>query len=145
MGSPYYHTEKDTPDKVDTAFLAQAVDRYDVAVSRLLASGPTCCEGPDEDLYEAVASLSRTPSGELSVDLAVTDANGVKAVGAAVEATLLTDDFFLVGEGTTTTDGDGRARIVFSREQAGSLREKSFVHVTAGRDYPLVERVLSVP
>jgi hypothetical protein len=145
--SAYYHTLADTPDKVDVDLLARAVDHFDGVIEALLERGPTCCRGRDPDLWRATVTHAERPGGELAVDVAVVDVDGLPVGGAAVEGWLLYDDFFPAGVLSAETDGAGRATLVYPAPMAsrrGTLG-KRFLDVTAGRSYPLAETLTEVP
>jgi hypothetical protein len=145
VSSPYYHTQEDTPDKVDLEFLAQAVDGFDSAVSGLALAGRSCCDESDPHVWRATTSSLTAPDGSLVIDVRATDAAGAPQAQAKVEAQLLYDDFFLAGTANGLTDADGRARLMFPPEQAAKKSGRTYVQVTAGQLYPLVEAVLSLP
>jgi hypothetical protein len=141
---PYYHTVKDTPDKVDTTFLAQVVDQLDGTVGRLLADPPQGFRGLDDKLWRAaVIDRPHSPGTALTVDVTVTSADGTPQAAAKVDGVILTDDFFPAAAVHGTTDAMGKATLVFPAglfEQGGSGNR--YLHVTAGPTYPLVEQVL---
>jgi aminopeptidase YwaD len=144
VDSPYYHTSEDTPDKVDVGFLAQAVDRFDKALAAFMDVGPTCCSAPDPEIWKAEATVAAGAAG-LTVDATITDAGGKPQGRAPASATLLYDDFFPGATVNGATDDAGMVRFQFSATDSAKGRGRRFVHVTAGPQYPLVERVLAVP
>jgi Zn-dependent M28 family amino/carboxypeptidase len=141
VAAPYYHTVADTPDKVDTALLADAVDRFDLALAELDAADDALLAVPDPALWRASASVVEN-DGQVTVSVAVTDAAGAPRAHAPVAALILTDDFFLGEEVSGTTDDVGNATLGLPAH-AGQPRRS--VHVTAGPVYPLVETVVSLP
>jgi hypothetical protein len=138
VDSPYYHTDADTPDKVDYPHLARAVAGFDRAIATLAASAAEgaldVAEPGDEELWRAAAVVE----GD-GVLVEVRDRHGQPCVGARVDATLLVDDFFVTGEAAGRTDDRGRARLALP-----VARAHGWLHVSAGHEYPLVERVLAV-
>jgi hypothetical protein len=146
VDSTYYHTTADTPDKVDPVFLATAVDEFDRAIDGLLAIGPTCCADVDPDLWKATVSAQpRTDGQPLVVEATVTDANGQAQASTNVDAILLYDDFFAAGSVKGTTDAAGHVLLSFPPAQVDMGKTKRFVHLTSGKDFPLVEAILSIP
>ncbi len=143
--SPYYHTDADTPDKVDAAMLAGAVDAFDQALGALLADDPPPFAAVDPKLWRAgVTAAARQPGQPLHVTATITDAGGAPQANAPARATLLVDDFFQTGLATATTDGNGVATFDFDAQAADAGAGRRFVHVTAGPKWPLVEQVLPI-
>jgi len=141
VDSPYYHTEADTPDKVDLARLAETVTLFDRAIDRLLAEPPERFAAHDPALWRAELS-ARMGGGRLIVDVAIASGAGSPRAGAAVEAVLFHDHFFESASGHARTDGAGRATLELACD--AELRGPRFVHVTAGERWPLVEAVLPI-
>lgn len=145
VDSPWYHTSEDTPDKVDTTMLAQAVDDFDVALGKLLTDAPSDFAGLDPKLWQAtVTAEPRGAADPLVIDVAVSDAMGAPQANANVEATLLYDDFFLAQQQHATSDTAGHATFTFPAAAAAQGAGNRFVHVTAGPQYPFVEQILPI-
>jgi len=141
--SPWYHTIKDTPDKVDTATLAQVVDAFDDAIGVLLKNEPSAFAGQDPKVWEAkLTAQPRQAGAPLVVDAAVTNAVAQPQPGAAVDATLLVDDYFPAASVHAMTDANGHALLTFPAGAAEKGAGNRFVHVTAGPTYPFVEQIL---
>lgn len=118
-------------------------------IDTLLATGPVRCAGPDAELWRAdVAVRPRADaSAPLDVDVTVTDSTGAPVAGVPVDGVLLYDDFFPAGRATATTDAAGHATIELASDAAnmGAAAGKRWLHVTASKSFPLVERVVAVP
>ncbi len=143
--SPYYHTTADTPDKVDLEMLAGAVDGFDQAVDELLRHDPGEFAGADPALWQLAASVQGEPAaGPLRVEVTVRDAAGAVQADAAVSGSLLYDDFWFASAAAATTDADGRVTLEFDTDAAPAGSGARFVHLAAGREWPLVEAMLPV-
>jgi Zn-dependent M28 family amino/carboxypeptidase len=146
VDSPWYHTVEDTPDKVDTAALAQSVDDFDTALGTLLTDEPEAFAGLDPKLWQATLTTAPRAAGDpLVVDVAVADANGAPQANAKVEATLLYDDFFTAQQQDATSGADGHVSFTFLPAVVGMGSGNRFLHVTAGPDYPFTEQILHLP
>jgi Zn-dependent M28 family amino/carboxypeptidase len=139
--NPYYHTIRDTPEQVDTTFLAEVVDAFDEALGALDGLDAADLAGPDPALWRAAVTVAPTRAG-LAVAVTVTDAAGSPRAAAPVTAALLADDFFPVGDDHAVTGVDGTAALVLP---AAAGQPRRYVHVTAGPSYPLVETIVAVP
>jgi hypothetical protein len=137
----YYHTVKDTPDQVDTAFLAMVVDAFDEALGRIDLLDTAALAGPDPALWRADVRVSAS-GADLRVAVTVTDAAGSPRAGAPVTAALLHDDFFPAGEDHGATDAAGQVTLTVP---ATAGQPGRYVHVTSGPSYPLVETVVGLP
>jgi aminopeptidase YwaD len=145
VDSPYYHTTADTPDKVDTTFLAMAVDGFDEALGILLAADAPQFVNHDSALWHAALTAApHTPGQPLHVDATITDASGAPQANTAVVATMLHDDFFLSKEQTLMTDASGHVSIDVAAADVDQGMGRRFLHVESGQTYPLVEAVVSV-
>lgn len=138
--NPYYHTMKDTPETVDLPLLGQSVDGFDDAITNIDKLSMTDLAVQDPTLWQADATLSAT--GPISASVMVKDANGVPQANAIVKLAYLTDDFTLAERATGTTDANGNATVTLTTTDRSA--PNSFVHVTAGPNYPLVEKILPV-
>lgn len=142
--SPWYHTRLDTPDKVDADFLARGVKSFDKAVQIFATSSPDKFEGRDPTLWGADLRLPIATSTEVLAEVQLTDPQGNILIGKDVTATFFCDDFFAAPDVVAKTDATGHARFSFARELQ-SCAGRRWVHVSAGGDYPLVEKVIAVP
>ena len=146
VDSPYYHTTADTPDKVDTVALAQAVDDFDMALTLLMKNEPAALSGLDPKLWQAKMSAAPSAASDpLVVTATIADAQGRAQAATAVDAVLLVDDFFPAATQEVTTDSNGVATFTFTPAQRAMGSGKRYVHVAAGPTYPLVEQILAVP
>ncbi len=133
--SPWYHTVQDTPDKVDIVGLAGASDAFDVAIDLLCAASAASLAERDPALWRASTVIApRAATAPVVVDVTITDAGDAPQAGAVVQAALLADDFFLVGETSATTDAAGKVRLTLP-----PTARPAWVHVTSGPTWPLVE------
>lgn len=142
--SPWYHTRLDTPDKVDTDFLARGVKSFDKAVQLFATSSPDAFQGRDPTLWGAEVTLPEVTRDHVSAAVSLTDPRGRALPATDVTATFFCDDFFAAPDVVRRTDESGRVTFDFTDE----LREcpgRRFVHVVAGGEYPLVEKVIAVP
>jgi Iap family predicted aminopeptidase len=144
--SPFYHTKKDTPDKVATDFLARGVRSFDGAVDTMMKSALDAFKGRDATLWDAdVEVISRGPDDpQALVKVTLRDEAGKALAQTDVTGTLFCDDFFAAPDRVVKTDASGVAFFAFKQELVGCAG-KRYVHVSAGRDYPLVEKVRAVP
>ncbi len=142
--SAYYHTTEDTPDKVDVAFLADAVLAFEAALTALdrAAASEFALHDPQVWIIEALTS---TATDGLDVELTVTDGHDVARGGAAVRVWVDVDDFTRVFDENSLTDATGKTtvHIPSTALQAGSGAR--WLHVTAGESYPLAERIVPLP
>ena len=144
--SPFYHTRKDTPDKVDAEFLAEGVRSFEGAVHHFLAAPLEKFKERDATLWGAdVEVISRGPDDpQALVKVALTDPGGKKLSQTDVTGTLFCDDFFAAPDIVVKTDAAGTAVLAF-KDQLVGCRGKRYVHIAAGKDYPLVEKVRAIP
>jgi hypothetical protein len=144
--SPWYHTKLDTPDKVDTKFLAKGVRSFDRAVQLFLTSPVERFEGRDKSLWGADVTViaSGTGQDQALVEVRLTDASGDVLPDTDVTTTLFCDDFFAAPDVVAKTDAHGVATFGFVR-QLVDCPGKRYVHVSAGPDHPRVEKVASLP
>ena len=143
---PFYHTRKDTPDKVDAEFLAEGVRSFEGAVHHFLAAPIEKFKERDATLWGAdVEVISRGPDDpQALVKVALTDPGGKRLPQTDVTGTLFCDDFFAAPDIIVKTDAAGTAVLGF-KDQLVGCRGKRYVHIAAGKDYPLVEKVRAIP
>lgn len=110
---------------------------------RLLASPVDSFRPIDEKLWDAnVAVVSRGRAAAVNVNLR--DSKGHALGRTNVTGTLFCDDFYAAPDLVLTTDDGGNATFTFDQELA-TCTGRRWVHVTAGPEYPLVEKVAAVP
>ncbi|HUS28714.1 MAG TPA: M28 family peptidase [Kofleriaceae bacterium] len=134
--NPYYHTVKDTPDKVDLALLVESTDAFDAAIDNLGKLTPEDFAVADPQLWTAEVAVTGT-----TVDVTVKTGSGAPGANAKVEAAVMHDDFMLDGEVNATTDASGHVTLTIP----ASTGAKRFLHVTAGPVYPLAETIIALP
>ncbi|MBM4246611.1 MAG: M28 family peptidase [Deltaproteobacteria bacterium] len=142
--SPYYHTVEDTPDKIDTPFLADAVLHFEAALDLIDLVPPAALDVHDPSVWKIAPTTTTGASGVLDVDVLVTDASGAPQPDATVKLWLDVDDFTRVFRAQATSDASGRARFVIPAEALARGSGDRWVHVTAGRTHPLAETALPV-
>jgi Zn-dependent M28 family amino/carboxypeptidase len=143
--SPWYHTMKDTPDKVDTATLAQIVDAFGDALDQMLAADPSAFAGQDPKVWEATLTPQpRSTGAPLVVNATVTNSVAAPQAGAAVDATLMVDDYFPTASAHAMTDASGNVTLTFPASAVEQGSGNRFVHVTAGPTYPFVEQIIPI-
>jgi Zn-dependent M28 family amino/carboxypeptidase len=140
--NPYYHTNLDTPDKVDLALLVESTDAFDVAIDNLGKLAPADLAVPDPQLW--TADVATAQGAMLDVTVTVRDGAGVPRANAKVEAVAMHDDFFLSAETSGTTDANGSVTLHLPASVVTAGSGNRFVHVTAGPTYPLVEKLIAL-
>lgn len=139
----YYHTAGDTPAKVDTVFLAQAVLGHRAVLDALDYASSSDFSVADPALWRIEVNMIGTE--DVVVDMAIANGAGMAQAGAFVEVTVDVDDFFQVFAMRVTTNGEGRAQVTIP-SQVGKMGAGSrWLHVTAGRGYPLAEAIARLP
>ena len=141
--NPYYHTVKDTPDKVDLQLLADSSDGFDAAIDYLMELTPEDFAVVDPAIW--TAKVTTTPGPTFAVTALVKDGMGVPQANAVATAAVLFDDFSLAGTQTVTTDASGTARFTFPASTTTMGAGSRFLHVSAGPTYPLVEQIIALP
>jgi Zn-dependent M28 family amino/carboxypeptidase len=139
----YYHTTEDTPDKVDLELLALSTDAFDDALELIMANEPSVYEVVDPELW--TATVTTTPGNTFDVTVAPLDGAGNPGIGAKVSASILYDDFFLAGTLEAVTDATGKVTFSFPNGALALGTGNRYLHIGAGPDYPLVEKVLALP
>jgi aminopeptidase YwaD len=141
--NPYYHTVKDTPDKVDLQLLVESTDAFDAAIDHLGKLEPADLAMADPQLW--TAQVTTSAGANLAVDVTVRDGKGGIPAGAIVVATAMHDDFMLGAEVKGTTDANGHVVLELPATVQTAGTGKRFIHVTAGPMYPLVEQIVALP
>lgn len=142
--SPYYHTVEDTPDKIDTPFLADAILHFERALDLIDVVPPGALDVHDPFVWKITPTTAATAAGDLDVEVVVSDANGAPQPGATIKVWLDVDDFTRVYRAQAASDASGRARFVIPAAALARGRGDRWVHVTAGATYPLAETALPV-
>jgi Zn-dependent M28 family amino/carboxypeptidase len=141
--NPYYHTNEDTPDKVDLQLLAESTDAFDEAISNLLKLQPADYAVKDPQVW--TADVTVTPGAMLVVDAAIIDGMGMPRGNVIASASVLYDDFMHAQTIDAMTDASGNVRFMFPADVGTRGSGNRFVHVTAGPQYPLVEKIVALP
>jgi hypothetical protein len=140
--NPYYHTQNDTPDKVDLQLLVDSTDAFDAALDNLGKLVPADFAVPDPALW--MADVSTNVGAMLDITITVRDGAGAPRANAKVEASVMHDDFHLSGETTGTTNDAGQVTLHLPADVTTMGSGKRYLHVTAGPTYPLVEQILEL-
>lgn len=139
----YYHTTEDTPDKVDLTLLALSTDAFDDAIGLIMANDPEVYDVVDPTLWTAEAS---TAAGAMfTVDMTVKDGAGNPGAGAKAAASILYDDFMLAGTLESFTDAAGKVSFAFPPAALTMGSGNRYLHLSAGPEYPLVEKIIPLP
>ena len=141
--NPYYHTVKDTPDKVDLQLLADSSDGFDAALDYLMELTPEDFGVVDPAIW--TAQVTTAPGPMFGVTAVVKDGMGIPQANAKATAALLFDDFSLAGNQYATTDASGTAHFAFPTSMTTMGTGSRFLHVSAGPTYPLVEQIIALP
>lgn len=138
----YYHTAEDTPDKVDVTFLADAVLHFQDGLDRLDAASPGALAVHDPFVWKISAMLEPAGTGDLDVNVLVTDAAGAPQPGAFVRLWVDVDDFTRVYRLQLTADANGGAHFTIPSAALARGRGDRWMHITAGVDFPLAEAIV---
>jgi hypothetical protein len=142
--TPWYHTEGDTPDKLDLPLFEAALERLDQALQHLLECDDAQLAPRDPEVW--TLSIELTPSADgLAARLCARDGRGQACAGARLEVSICVDDFTRVFRARIAADADGRALALLPRRALQSGRGSRWLHATAGREYPLCEEILPLP
>lgn len=141
--NPYYHTAEDTPDKVDLQLLAESTDAFDEAISNLMKLAPADFAVPDPQVW--TADVTTSTGSMFLVEATITDGMGQLRGGVMATASVLYDDFLHAATVTAMTDATGKARFELPLDVVTRGSGNRFVHVTAGPEYPLVEKIVALP
>jgi hypothetical protein len=141
--NPYYHTVKDTPDKVDLQLLVESTDAFDEAIGYLLALAPEDLAVVDREVW--TAEVTTVPGSMFTVTAKVKNGDGMPAAGATAIATVLYNDFTAAVTQNQTTDATGTATFVLPGDVITLGSGSRFLHVSAGPVYPLAETIVALP
>jgi Zn-dependent M28 family amino/carboxypeptidase len=142
--TPYYHTPEDTPDKVDTAFLASAALRLDDLVTSLDSQPIASFNMLDAKLWNPDVMQTKQPNGDLLVQVTAKDATGAPQDKASVRVWLDVDDFTRAFDLTEISGADGKVQVTVPALALGMGKGARYLYVTAGKTYPLSERIYSL-
>jgi Zn-dependent M28 family amino/carboxypeptidase len=140
----YYHTAQDTPEHVSLPALVPVVTYGDCALLNMLQVAPLDYSPLDPTLWQAEVGTNAPGEGGLKVNAIIKDAQGMVLPDAAVSGTLFCDDFFERATVGAITDPDGGATLEFDPAATAGCPGSAWLHVSAGDDYPRVERVLPI-
>jgi hypothetical protein len=141
----YYHTVEDTPDKVDTEFLARVTLALYDALGVLDDEPVQSFRVHDEKVWDPTITTAAVPGAGLDVTVVARDVDGVAQPGAAVQISVHVDDFTRVFEQAATADASGTATVRVPADALAAGQGGRWMHVTAGRTFPLAERVQPLP
>lgn len=142
--TPWYHTVEDTPEKIDTAFLAKTAGNFVAALEALDGADPSAFTTRDPHLWTLEAKTSADAAG-LAVDVVAATAKKVPAAGADVRVWVDVDDFTRAFVTGVTADADGKAHVVVPASALGAGAGGRWLHVTAGDAYPSAEQIVALP
>jgi peptidase M28-like protein/PA domain-containing protein len=135
----FYHTAADTPDKVDTEFLARASQAIFDTVTSLDDEPIQSFDERDLELWSPNVATSPGPDGSLVVTVTAKDAEGTVQPGAQVRAWLNVDDFSRIYDARATADGAGVATITVPASELAKGDGGRWLQVTVGKTFPLAE------
>ena len=142
--SAYYHTQEDTVDKLDLVFLSEVAIAFGQSLEALDESAPDSFEVHDTSLWKLEVTTEQVSAG-LSVDLLATDASGTPQPNARVRASLVVDDFTRAHLEETQCDDNGTAQLTIPTAALSQGSSGRWLHLMAGKDYPLVEHIVALP
>ena len=115
----YHHTTEDTPDKVDTAFLAQSA----MGIARKVAAFDhftlATFAKHDSKVWNPTVQTTTASIGDLVVDVTALDAEGAMMGAAQIQVWVDVDDFTRAFEQVVTADDAGRAEVTVPEGGAG--------------------------
>ena len=141
--NPYYHTVEDTPDKVDLQLLADSTDAFDEAIASLMKLSKADYEVKDPQIW--TAEITTSSDAMFVVDAQIHDGMGAMRGNVLATASVLYDDFMHAQTIDAMTDATGKAHFEFPLDVATRGAGKRYVHITAGPQYPLVEKIVALP
>jgi hypothetical protein len=141
--TPWYHTRNDTPDKVDTGSVVRTVNAFSRTTDQFLSRPLQDYRFIDGSLWTANLQVVSSSASQAVVSVSLAKANGSPLPNTDVKGTFFCDDFFAAPDVTLRTDAQARATFTFQRDLQG-CHGRRWVHITAGPQYPLVEKVVSL-
>jgi len=143
--SPYYHTEADTPEKVDKAFLSEGVSHLVKLLDALDASPIASFDKLDDQLWNPDVAMTKGPTGDIIVNVTAQDSGGLAKASANVRVWLDVDDFSRVFDTRVVADASGKTSVTIPAAALAKGAGGRWIHVTVGEKFPLAERILPVP
>jgi hypothetical protein len=143
--SPYYHTEADTPEKVDQAFLSEGVSHLVKLLDVLDESPIASFDKLDDQVWNPDVKTTKGPTGDIVVDVTAKDSMGLVQAAANVRVWLDVDDFSRVFDKRVVADASGKTSVTVPASALAEGAGGRWIHVTAGEKYPLSERITLVP
>src|SRR5262249_43599628 len=129
-------------DKVDTKFLARAIDRFDGLLAGLDGEAVSDYVGRDPNVWDADLSTSTGSDGTITANAAVygRDGGGTRAAGRSGKTAtfaLFCDDFFAAADKAVVTDDGGQASVSWSPDEIAAIKSggctgRRWVHLTSG-------------
>ena len=142
--SVYYHTPEDTIDKLDLVFLSEVAIAFGQSLTKLDESAPDSFAVHDTELWKLEVSTEQVADG-LKVDLLAIDANGTPQPNASVRASLVVDDFTRAHLEETQCDETGKTQLTIPAAALSQGNSGRWLHLMAGKTYPLVEQIVALP
>ncbi|HEU4538825.1 MAG TPA: M28 family peptidase [Polyangiaceae bacterium] len=141
----YYHTSQDTPDKVDVDFLAKGtLALFDTLVT-LDGEPAQSFAARDALLWDPAVATSSAADGSLDVTVTARDSAGKPQPNARVRVWVDVDDFTRSFEALLVADAAGVATVRVPAPALAQGQGGRWMHVTAGKTYPLAERLKQLP
>ena len=91
------------------------------------------------------ADVTTEAGANLVVDAQIRDGSGAMRGSVLASASVLYDDFMHAMTMDAMTDANGMAHFEFPADVATRGTGNRFVHITAGAQYPLVEKIVALP
>jgi hypothetical protein len=126
------------------AFLADGAARMIELLDALDAAPIASFAARDEAVWSPEVATSPEPGGGLGVQVTVKDAAGLPQASASVRVWLDVDDFTRIFDQKVVADAEGKARVIVPQAALAQGGGSRWIHVTAGKDYPLAERIAPV-
>jgi hypothetical protein len=157
--TPFYHTERDTPDTVDTQFLARNTLAMKAFLDQVDAEPPASFTPKDPALFYAELNVDYLWLGPgVRVRVKVKDANGQPVKRPWVQMRLYVDDFTIPQGGQSPSPGGplqetigndaGEASFVVSPWHFWAGHGARWLHARVGKEaerYPRGEQVRALP
>jgi hypothetical protein len=119
--------------------LAGSTDAFDEAISSLMKLAPADFAVPDKEVWTADVQATAT-----TVDATIKDGSGAPRPNTMIEISILYDDFLHASTLTAMTDASGVAHFTFPADLTSRGTHGRYIHVTAGPEYPLVEKIVAI-
>jgi aminopeptidase YwaD len=141
----YYHTSEDTPDKVDVDFLARGTLALYDTLAVLDGEPAQSFAARDALLWEPTVDTASSADGGLDVTITARDSAGTAQPKARVRVWVDVDDFTRSFEENIEADAAGVATVHVPPAALTQGSSGRWLHVTAGKTYPLSERLKQLP